>query len=282
MITRLVDYLVDTNLGASAPRRDRTVVQRIFTASEALLQFSAAIDDRVFSLTISFPERPIEQYAFGLFAKWTRQDSQDRPAEPEMPAISLNPGIEPRAPPSAPAESVNAATTSLVNDASAQAAEPVEPQSDNVVDVGNSNPPPTPPRNAPSPSEEPAIPGLRYSGVPRPRSPALIPVMSRTPTIIFPGTAGPMATPLVSDARSPQNLHPFSRPTNNISRIFGLPQFREFTVMRDVIKFFELFGRDVDAVSLPQAVHDRDVELHEWEAFIAVSVQIMYTRPHHN
>lgn len=194
-----------------------------------------------------------------------------------MPAISFSPVDRPLAPASAPDESVAAATSSQANNTSPQATDPVELQSDNVGNVKNSKPFHTPPQTFPAPNEEPELPGLRYSRVPRARSPALIPV---TPNIMFPSVAGPAT--FVSDSRSPQALHPFSRPTNNLSRIIGLPQFREFSVIRNVLKFSELFGRDVDPILLPSVVHERDVEVHEWELFTSASIWITETESSHN
>ena len=85
-MSRLVDYLISTNFGGSARRRD--VFQRIFGTRKALAQIFDAVDERVFYLRDSFPETPIEQFAFGLFAQWVPREV---PVAPNMPDLAISP-----------------------------------------------------------------------------------------------------------------------------------------------------------------------------------------------
>ena len=87
-MSRLVDYLISTDFGVSARRRDRTVFQLIFGTREALVQIFDAVDERVFYLRDSFPETPIEQFAFGLFTQWVPQEV---PVVPNMPDLAISP-----------------------------------------------------------------------------------------------------------------------------------------------------------------------------------------------
>lgn len=88
VVSRLVNHLISTDFGSSASRHDRTVFQRIFGTREALLQIFSAIDERVFYLQDTFPQIPIEHFAFGLFARWVPQEV---PVESNMPKLTISP-----------------------------------------------------------------------------------------------------------------------------------------------------------------------------------------------
>jgi hypothetical protein len=51
------------------------------------LQISAAVDERVFYIQDSFPQTPIDQFAFGLFAHWVPKEV---PVESELPKLAIS------------------------------------------------------------------------------------------------------------------------------------------------------------------------------------------------